>query len=121
MFGDIFHRRYPPGSLYDGADNWVDDPHNLLLDQLMASGLVGVLAWLILVGLFYQQMHAAAKRSPTSEGRSSAAALLGAMTAYVIQALFNPDTITPTLGFWLFLAYAAALANPIRERAKSRL
>lgn len=119
MFGDIFHRRYPPGSLYDGADNWVDDPHNLLLDQLMASGMMGAMAWLLLVGLFYRQTVAAAKRSPTSEGQSSAAALLGAMTAYVIQAQFNPDTIVPTLAFWLFLAYAATLVNPISERVKT--
>ena len=112
MFGDIFQRRYPPGSLYDGADNWVDDPHNLLLDQLMASGMMGAMAWLLLIGLFYRQTDAAAKRSPASEGRSSAAALLGAMTAYVIQAQFTSDTIVPTIGFWLFLTYAAALPTP---------
>ena len=75
----------------------------------MASGMMGAMVWLLLVGLFYRQTGTAAKCFPTSEGQSCAAALLGAMTAYVIQAQFNPDTIVPTLAFWLFLAYTAAL------------
>jgi O-antigen ligase len=111
MFGVVFNQRYPPGSLYVGTDILVDDPHNLLLEQMMASGLVGVLAWLGLLLLFYRQTYPLTQQALTPEARGLAAALLGSMSAYVIQAQLNPDTIVLTLCFWLLLTYCNGLSS----------
>ncbi len=44
-FEQVFSARYPPGTLYQGTDAVVDDPHNLLLERLLATGVIGLVVY----------------------------------------------------------------------------
>jgi len=103
MFTTVFNSRYPPGSLYDGTDVLVDDPHNQWLEHLMAAGVVGASAYLLLLALLLGGLILRLSRK-TGEPRLFSAACLGALIAYLAQAQLNPDVIAVSLLFWILAA-----------------
>jgi O-antigen ligase len=109
-FVQVFNERYPPGSLYDGSDVIVDDPHNLFLELLMATGLVGMLAWLALLGTLAWQIHRR-WRSASSRRQLSVAACLSGLVAYLVQAQFTPDVVVVSALFWVLAARISLRAD----------
>lgn len=108
-FPQVFASRYPPGTLYQGRDAVVDDPHNLLLERLLATGLFGLVAYAGVVAAFYGAGLALWRR-PVDRWRDAlTAAALASVAAYLTQALFNPDVIVLNMLFWLALAVIVAL------------
>jgi O-antigen ligase len=116
MFMPVFNRRYPPGTLYDGSDTIVDDPHNVVLELAVNIGLVGVAAWLFMVCGYFIRLY----QWPRCEGdplrRQLNAGLAGAMVAYLIQAQLNPDVVVLTMLYWLLLAIVTGLRAPPIKR-----
>jgi len=108
-FVTIFSSRYPPGSLYEGTDVLVDDPHNLILNQLMAIGLVGLLAFLEIIVRFYGTVFDAFSRGMNRWIEAITAATLGSATAFLIQAQFNPQVIVLVVLFWIVLAFGVVV------------
>ena len=126
-FQQVFSARYPPGTLYQGADAVVDDPHNLLLERLLATGMLGLAAYGGVVaafvklglGLWRRSEGLATVQTPTRPAvRASSAqrrhdaltaAALASVAAYLTQALFNPDVVVLSMLFWLALAIMVAL------------
>jgi O-antigen ligase len=100
----VFSSHCPPGSLYQGTDIVVDDPHNLILDQLMAAGMVGLLAFGWVVMRFYRITFNAFNHGTDRYREATAAAVLSSVTAFLIQAQLNPDVIVLVALFWLTLA-----------------
>lgn len=103
MFVTVFNERYPPGSLYAGRDVIVDDPHNQLLELLIAAGLVGMLAWLALLGTLAWQIRRGWQRAQGRQ-RRWLAACLAALVAFLVQAQFNPDMVAVSVLFWVLAA-----------------
>ncbi|MCB9420424.1 MAG: O-antigen ligase family protein [Ardenticatenaceae bacterium] len=85
------------------------DPHNLLLYQITAVGISGLLAFLWVNGRFYRLLLARFRLTQDVSTRLLLAAILSSVTAYLIQAQFNPDVITLSAFFWLNLAVGISL------------
>jgi putative inorganic carbon (HCO3(-)) transporter len=104
-FAAVFSSHYPPElAPFEGPDVVVDDPHNLILDQLAATGIVGLLAFLCVIAGFYRITLGAFSRAMGRPTEATLAAILGSATAFLIQAQFNPDIIVLVVLFWLVLA-----------------
>jgi O-antigen ligase len=120
MFVTVFNGRYLPGSLYSGRDVIVDDPHNQLLESMIATGLVGTIAWLTLLSILGWGLMVQLRQENTPR-RRLAAACLGALAAYLAQAQFNPDVIAVSVLFWVLAAVSipmdAARTLPHPERS----
>lgn len=110
-FQPVFSNRYPPGTLYQGSDAVVDDPHNLLLERLLATGVLGLAAYGSVVIAFYSAGLALWRRPADRWRDALAAAALASVAAYLTQALFNPDVIVLNMLFWLALAVLTALTR----------
>jgi O-antigen ligase len=89
----------------------VDDPHNLVLNQLMSTGVMGllVLAWIVVS--FYGQMLRRVARASDRAVTVTAAAVLASATAFLIHAQFSPSGIVLLAFFWLVLALGGAAAE----------
>lgn len=74
----VFNARYPPGSLYDGTDVLVDDPHNQLLEHLMAAGVLGAASWLLFWGFILWKIWLRVRRATGAEKLLATACLGGA-------------------------------------------
>ena len=104
-FAAVFSSHYPPElARFEGPDVMVDDPHNLILDQLAATGIVGLLAFLCVIVGFYRITLGTFSRGIDRPTEATLAAILGSATAFLIQAQFNPDVIVLVAFFWLVLA-----------------
>lgn len=111
-FATVFNSRYPPGSLYDGTDVLVDDPHNQVLEHLMAGGIVAVGAWLLLLIVLLSGLLRSLNQV-NGRQRLLSAACLGAFAAYLVQAQLNPDVVAVSTLFWIITALA--WVNPFQE------
>lgn len=108
-FASVFMAHYPASlAQYQAPAVVVDDAHNLALDALMASGLLGLLALLAVVLGFYGLALRAWRQARDSFWQVTTAAILAGMTAWLVQAQFNPQVIVLVMLFWLLLALAAA-------------
>jgi hypothetical protein len=111
-FQAIFSANLPPELVqWSGPGPVIDDPHNLILDQFMAAGVAGAAGFLWLVVSFYRWAATALRRAAKRSTQAALAAILGSVTAFLLQAQFNPNVIVLTMLFWLSLALAAAAAG----------
>ncbi len=112
QFVGVFAAHYPPElARFEGLDVIVDDPHNLFLDQLMAAGVVGLSALLGVIVGFYRLAFSAFRRCRDRQVEGALAALMGSVTAFIIQAQFNPDAIVLSAFFWLVMALGSIAAR----------
>lgn len=119
QFTAVFAAHYPPElARFEGPQVVVDDPHNLFLDQTMAVGVIGLAALLGVLIVFYRLMLVALHRCTNRSSESALAAILGSVTAFVIQAQFNPDVIVLSAFFWLFLALGVVIARGNRTNSQ---
>ncbi|MCB0204428.1 MAG: O-antigen ligase family protein [Anaerolineae bacterium] len=110
-FEQVFSVHYPPGSLYQGTDVVVDDPHNLLLERLLATGFLGLAAFTAVIIAFCKTAAEAWRRRPGRSVDILVAAAVASVAAYLVQAQFNPDVVTLSMLFWLTLAIMVALGR----------
>ena len=86
----------------------LDDPHNLLLDRLLQTGVVGLAAYLAVLLAAARQWLRAWRRAVDRQALSILAAMLAALTAYLVQAQATPNVMAPDAVFWVILALAGA-------------
>ena len=109
-FATVFSSHYPPElACFEGPDVMVDDPHNLILDQLVTTGIVGLLAFSCVIVGFYKITLGIFSCGTDRPTEATLAAILGSATAFLIQAQFNPDVIVLVALFWLVLALGAMI------------
>lgn len=90
----------------------VDRPHNDLLQQAVATGLVGLAlyGWLWIT-LFRTARRAARGRAPGSVVSSLAAGLMGGFAAYFFQLQFSFSYVSVAPVFWSLVGMLVALAD----------
>lgn len=100
-FGMVFTRYYNPcfGSPSCGAQNVFDRAHNKVLDVLVETGAVGLLAYL---AIFVAAIWSLWRRSWEPRDILVPSIVTGALAAYVVQDLVALD-VPLTLLFWVFL------------------
>ena len=99
-----------PAELTDAgpAASLLDDPHNLLLDRLLQTGVVGLLAYLALLLTTARRWLLAWRGSADRQALFILAAVLAALTAFLVQAQATPNVVTTDALFWVMMALAAA-------------
>lgn len=108
-FAPVFAAHYPVAlAQYQAPEAVVEDAHNLILNHLMASGLAGLLALVGVVVSFYVITWRVWRQATNRWWQVTSAAMLGAMTAWMVQAQFNPQGIVLMVLFWFLLALAVA-------------
>ncbi len=116
-FSYVFQEHYNPAM--DGQEQWFDRAHNVFLDTLVDSGIVGLLSYLMLYILFIIYIW----KSLSSIGEKSI--LTGLLVAYAINNLFVFDNLGSYVPFFALLAYVNAFregrqikwfgANPMKR------
>ncbi|TSC84576.1 MAG: Uncharacterized protein G01um101417_107 [Parcubacteria group bacterium Gr01-1014_17] len=100
-YRSVFVKYYDP-RLY-GREQWFDRAHNTYLDWLVQAGGIGLLAYLALwVGL----ARAVWSRRVAAFSSWEKVALSGMFAGYAAFNIFSFDTVTSSIIFFSFLAYA---------------
>ena len=107
-FNLVFNKYYDPGLF--GQEEWFDRTHNVVLDWLIAGGIVGLLAYLsIYFALFYYIWR---KESLLSVAEKSV--FTGMISAYVFHNIFVFDNLISYIIFFSILAYIHSV-NTVRK------
>ncbi|MDP3881071.1 MAG: O-antigen ligase family protein [bacterium] len=116
MFGVPYHKYFNPRMLAEGnpREVLVDQPHNIFIDSLSDGGIVLFLALLF----FLATIVIALSRLKTSN-RLAASLLLGAFTAWFIQAQFVFDLIVSYMILFLIAGVAYAKTANSEEGKKA--
>lgn len=115
-FAQVFHTH--PEESY--PELIVDHPHNLVLDLLMSSGVLGLATFLSILWTFYAHSWKALRETTDAEDGMLYAAVMGSATAFLIQAEFNPNVIVLWALFWMVLAMGSAAWNITEHENSSR-
>jgi O-antigen ligase len=107
-FALVYSLNYPS---YSYPGNPTRDPHNLFLYHLTAVGVAGSVAFLWIVVAFYRITLDAFLRDANAHRKATIAAILSSVTAFLIQAQFNPYEIVLVALFWLVLSLGAVVSR----------
>jgi O-antigen ligase len=86
--------------------------HNDLLQHLDEMGVLGLAAFLVLVGAFYRLALGTLRERGDPAGQRVLIALVAAMTAHLAELQFGLGITSTRLLFWTYLALAVALSRP---------
>ncbi|MFA6389383.1 MAG: tetratricopeptide repeat protein, partial [Patescibacteria group bacterium] len=100
-----------------------DQPHNFVLEIMSAMGLLGLAAYLSLIGIIFFQLIKKIKGGENSNASLAAIFLAGGVGAYVVQLLFSFETSNSLQVWFLALPLVGWLALkenreevPVRDR-----
>jgi len=112
-FGQIFTSVFPPELVYlQGRAVIVDRAHNLILDTLATTGIVGLLAYAALVGTILVKGVRTLLQSPDRQTCVIVTAGLAAITGHLVETQFSFAVTTTAVLFWILLGMLAAQQNP---------
>lgn len=126
-FNHVFNQYYSP-EMYN-QEQWFDRTHNVILDWLIAGGILGLLGYLSMFGLMVYYFWFARKEENTNlsqtqggdtEGLSlvDKAVLSGLLVAYFVHNLFVFDNLISYILFFTVLAYVAERTGTTLALAK---
>ena len=106
---DLLHQRFFDPllmSTYSSGELWFDRAHNIVIDTMVSTGILGVLAY---AGVFAGFMYVVFQLRKIGRMSNAESALLGGlMFAYVLQNMTVFDMTVSLVPFFLILAYVAA-------------
>ncbi|MGB0757465.1 MAG: O-antigen ligase family protein [Patescibacteria group bacterium] len=108
-----FHLIYNKYYTVDIGEEWVDRAHNNLLDQLSMNGLVGLLAYLAVIGYPFYAFWQYRRKDTLVAG-----ILLGLWSAYVVQNQFVFDSLNTYIPFFILLGFSREIARESRDEAE---
>lgn len=111
----VFFKRYDP-ALYNDEIIF-DRPHNVVLEWLIAGGLLGALGYLALFGVALRYLWFSKKGDWSIVEKSI---LTGFLAGYFINGLFLFDNLTSYIIFFGFLAYIYSQTLPEYQEEKIR-
>ncbi|MDO8183416.1 MAG: O-antigen ligase family protein [bacterium] len=114
-FKIVFFKHYDP-ALYNDEIIF-DRPHNVILEWLVAGGLLGALGYLSLFGVVLYYLWFSKKGNWSIVEKSI---LTGFLAGYFINGLFLFDTLTSYIIFFGFLAYIHSQILPEYQEEKIR-
>lgn len=105
----IPYAKYYNPNLY-GSEPWYDRVHNMHFEWLVAAGVMGFLAYLLVIG---SSLYCLWQIWRSHVAHSVAvAALVGFLVAYLVQNTFVFDNVVTYLFFVLFLAFVHSISTP---------
>jgi O-antigen ligase/Tfp pilus assembly protein PilF len=110
--GLVFPRVYPPQLVYyQGRGLAVDRAHNLLLDWTVTTGVLGLLAFLVLLASLSRFGWRSIQRAVDPERRALIAACLAAVVGNVAGNLVSFDVTATAAATWLLMAVLVAMGR----------
>ncbi len=97
-FNYVFNKHYNP-RMYD-HEQWFDRTHNVVFDWLIAGGILGFLAYALIILALLRSVWKTEKLSKREK-----AIFVGMIVGYVFQNMFVFDQITSYIIFFAFVAY----------------
>lgn len=114
-----YNRFYPPDLAHYEARNAIPDrSHNDLLDFLATTGVLGLSAYLVLVGSFFVYGLAALWRAESWFRLLYLTAFMAAVAAHLGEAFFGIGIAASRTYFWLYLALLTCLLRWQQEEAE---
>ena len=103
--------RFPPAwkARYTFGSLVIAQPENHYLYLAVTLGILGLLSFLVILGIFFYRGFKYLLRSSERHSIMLMSAFIAAILQYCIHVFFDPSVITPELVFWLVLALAVAL------------
>jgi len=106
----VFPQVYPPRLAYvEAREVVVDRAHNELLDLVVTTGTLGLLAFLLLMGCFFYYGGSLLWQMRSFKAQISLVALLSAMFAHLVEAQFGILLPSAELLLWLYLALMSVM------------
>lgn len=115
---DLLHQRFFDSRLYIegfGGELWFDRAHNIVIDTLTTTGLVGLVAYIGLFASFFFVVFRLRKLEKMSNAESSV--LGGLMFAYILQGMTVFDMTVSYVALFLVLVYVASKLPRKKEGA----
>ena len=108
-FGQTFTSVFPPGLVYlQGRAVLVDRAHNLILDTLASTGLLGLVSFAAIVGVALASGLQGLTRSKNRGVSVVLAAALAAAVGHLVETQFSFQVTTTATLFWLTLGVLVA-------------
>ena len=106
----VFPQVYPPGLAHvESREAMADRAHNELLDLVVTTGVLGLLAFLLLMGSFFYYGLSLLRRTRDFKVQITLIALLSAMVAHLIEAQFGLLLPSADSLLWLYLALVSVM------------
>lgn len=102
-FNYVFNKYYSP-ELYD-QEPWFDRVHNIVMDWLVAGGVLGLLAYLAVLGSAVYYVAVRPRFGDERFGVLEQGLLLGLLAAYFVHNLFVFDNIVSYMFYGCILAF----------------
>lgn len=106
-FNYVFNKNYDPRMW--GQEQWFDRTHNVVLDWLIAGGLLGLLSYL---SIFVAILYYIWKGKGGVLSVTDKSILTGAIAAYFFQNIFVFDNLTSYMLFLMIVAYVYSTRTP---------
>ncbi|MEK7642590.1 MAG: O-antigen ligase family protein [Patescibacteria group bacterium] len=110
-FNFVFNKYYDP-RMYN-QEPWFDRTHDIVLDWLIAGGLLGLLAYM---SLFVAMLYYIRKAKDDFLSKEDKAIVLGLLAAYLFHNIFVFDQIGSYILFFTLLAYVHNHAEPYQHK-----
>jgi putative inorganic carbon (HCO3(-)) transporter len=91
------------------------DAHNIILNYLTAIGILGFFVFLWILVRFYRLTLLSLQLSDDRRKQIIVAAVISSVTAFLVQAQFNPIAFVPLVLFWFLLALGIVVARDHQE------
>ena len=106
----VFPKVYPSGLAHvEAREAVIDRAHNELLDLLVTTGALGLLAFLLLLGSFFYCGVSLLRQRGDFKAQITLIALLSAMLAHLVEAQFGILLPSTELLLWLYLALVSVI------------
>ncbi len=104
---------FPPElkSLYTSISLLLAQPENHYLYLLITTGVLGLVSYLCLLGIFFFIGFGLISRAQERYTVIMCAAVIAAVIQYCAHIIFDPAQLVPEMVFWLMLAIMAAMAR----------
>lgn len=103
--GNYFYKYYTPEyAIYEKINRYPDKSHNEILDILITSGFLGLVAWMFLFFVFTKQGVDWLKNNQDQNDKLLASCLFFGLLSFYISIQFSFFTIVPAVYFWFYVA-----------------
>lgn len=110
-FTPVFDKYFDPRHFIPGenSETWFDRAHNIVLEYLVTTGIIGFAAWISFVVLVFVQVSRAIRTHVLTGVQE--AILIALPTAYVVQSLLLFDVLPIFMNLGLVAALAVAVTR----------
>lgn len=110
-FTVVFDQRFDSRHFVPGqnSETWFDRAHNIVLEYLVTTGIIGLAAWIGFVVLLFMQVARAIRAGALTSVQESI--LIALPVAYVVQSLLLFDVLPIFMNLALVAALAVAATN----------